>query len=196
MLLFSCNDKAVSEVSLDYDPDTIATMITTSATQLISDSGTTRYKLVAQKWLVFDQAKEPYWLFPEGLYLERFTPDFAIEATVEADSAWYYNAKNLWRLKKNVHVENMKGEQFDSDELFWDGENGKVYSEEFIEIKSGGTELKGYGFESNESMTNYRIFRPHDGKIPVTESTPGDSLQIIDDEETDVDMPASVETID
>ena len=45
----------------------------------------------------------------------------------------------------------------------------KVYSDKYIEIKRGDTELKGYGFESNQEMTEYRIFRPHDGRIPFRE---------------------------
>lgn len=177
MSLFSCKDKNDNLIAFAYDPDTVPTMVTTSVSQLISDSGITRYRIVADVWMVFDQAKEPYWYFPEGIYFEQFTPDFEIEATVEADTAWYYNTKDLWRLKKNVHVENRKGEQFDSEELFWDGKNGKVFSEAYIEIKSGLTELKGYGFESNQTMTDYRIFRPHDGKLPFSETTPADSIQ-------------------
>jgi hypothetical protein len=96
----SCKDKNENLVAFEYDPEVVPTMITERATQLISDSGVTRYKLVADRWLVFDKAKEPYSYFPEGIYLERFTPDFNIEATVEADTAWYYSVKGLWRLKK------------------------------------------------------------------------------------------------
>jgi LPS export ABC transporter protein LptC len=179
MLLFflSCKDKNEHLVAIAYDPEVVPTMITDSVTTLISDSGITRYKLVAEVWKVFDKAKEPYWYFPEGIYLERFTPDFNTEATVKADTAWYYSQKDLWKLIKNVHVENMEGEVFESEELYWDQKNGKVYSEKYIEIKRGVTEIKGYGFESNQSMNDYRIFRPHDGKLPFSDSTPADTLQ-------------------
>ena len=180
MLLFflSCRDKNENLVSFEYDPETVPTMITDTVTTLISDSGITRYKLVADVWKVFDKAKEPYWFFPEGIYLERFTPDFSIEATVTADTAWYYNDKELWKLKKNVHVENMKGELFDSEELYWDQKEERVYSDKYIEIKRGVTEIKGYGFESNQAMTDYRIFRPHDGKLPFSDEVERDTLRI------------------
>ena len=74
----------------------------------------------------------------------------------------------------------MQGEEFNSEELFWDMENGKVYSNTYIEIKRKESQLKGYGFESNEQMTDYRIFRPHDGKLPFVDkpSVPTDSLEI------------------
>lgn len=173
----SCKEKEQNLVSIAYDPEVVPTMITDTVTTLISDSGITRYKLMADVWKVFDKAKEPYWFFPEGIHLERFTPDFSIEATVTADSAWYYSSKDLWRLKKNVHIENMKGEVFDSDEVFWDQKQERVYSDKYIEIKRGVTEIRGYGFESNQAMTEYRIFRPHDGKLPFSDEVESDSLQ-------------------
>ncbi len=171
LFFFSCKDKNEGLVTFSYDPESVPTLITDSATQLVSDSGITRYKMVYDVWMVFDKAKEPYWYFPEGLYLERFTPDFEIEATVEADTAWYYTEQDLWKLIKNVHVENMQGEQFDSEELYWDQKNGRVYSDAYIEIQRGESQLKGYGFESNEHMTNYRIFRPRDAKLPFVEQS-------------------------
>lgn len=179
MLLFwtSCNKKEGDFVDIKFDPEITPTMSTESVVTFISDSGITRYKLIAQKWLVFDKAKDPYWYFPEGLYLERFDPSFNIEATIIADTAWNYTAKRLWRLKGNVHVRNMQGEEFRSDELFWDEKQEKVYSDKYIEIKRGDSELKGYGFESNQEMNEYRIFRPHDGKIPFKDNPqPNDSI--------------------
>jgi LPS export ABC transporter protein LptC len=172
MLLFwaSCNKKEVDFVDIKFDPEITPTMSTDTVVTFISDSGITRYKLIAQKWLVFDKAKDPYWYFPEGLYLERFDPSFNIEATIIADTAWNYTAKRLWRLKGNVHVRNMQGEEFRSDELFWDEKQQKVYSDKYIEIKRGDSELKGYGFESNQEMNEYRIFRPHDGRIPFKDN--------------------------
>lgn len=181
LLLVSCKDKSENLVSFDYDPEKVPTMVTDSVTTLISDSGITRYKLVADEWQVFSQAADPFWFFPKGLYLERFTPNLSIEATVEADSAWFFSDRDLWHLKKNVHVENMEGEVFDSEELFWDQKGERVYSDAYIIIKRGETEIKGYGFESNQAMTDYRIFRPHDGRLPFNDRPMEDSLQFMTD---------------
>lgn len=172
MLLFvgSCQNKTEDLVDIIFNPDIVPTMTTDSVVTLISDSGITRYKLIAKKWQVFDRAKEPYWFFPEGIYLERFDSLFHIEAVIYADTAWNYVNKRLWRLKGNVNAQNMKGEKFLSDELFWDQRKQRIYSDKFIEIQKGETELKGYGFESNQEMTEYRIFNPHEGRIPFNEN--------------------------
>ena len=171
MLFFytACTNKDKELVDIHYDPETTPSMNTDSVITLISDSGITRYKLETENWQVFDKAKDPYWYFPEGIYLERFDSLFQVEAKILADSAWNYTDKRLWRLKGNVDIRNMEGEMFLSDELFWDQKDQKVYSDKYIEIKRGETELKGYGFESNQEMTEYRIFRPHDGRIPFKE---------------------------
>lgn len=171
MLFFctACGNKEAETVDIQFDPEITPSMTTDSVITLISDSGITRYKLVTDNWQVFDKAKEPFWYFPEGIYLERFDSLFQVEAKILADSAWNYTDKRLWRLKGNVDIRNMEGEKFLSDELFWDQKEQRVYSDKYIQIKRGDTELKGYGFESNQEMTEYRIFRPHDGRIPFKE---------------------------
>ncbi|MGV8963970.1 MAG: LPS export ABC transporter periplasmic protein LptC [Candidatus Saccharimonadaceae bacterium] len=177
-LYTACGNKDVDLVDIKFDPETTPSMNTDSVTMLISDSGITRYKLVADNWKVFDKAKDPYWFFPQGIYLERFDSIFQVEAKIKADSAWNYTDKKLWRLKGHVDIRNMVGEAFLSDELFWDQKAKKVYSDKYIEIKRGETELKGYGFESNQEMTDYRIFKPHDGKIPFKEQE--ESMEILE----------------
>lgn len=171
MLLFgvSCKKSKNNILHFEYDPETTPTMITKDVTTLISDSGMTRFKLVADMWLVYDKAKEPYWFFPKGIYLERFDEDFSIEATVKADTAWSYRNKSLWQLKGNVEVQNVQGDHFASEELFLDEQNDRVYSDKYIEIRTIDSELKGYGFESNQKMTDYRILKPHDGRFPFQE---------------------------
>lgn len=173
--IVSCKEKEQDRADSQFDPEVTPSMITDSVVTLISDSGITRYKLITDTWHIFDKAKDPFWFFPEGLYLERFDENLDIEATILSDTAWNFTKRRLWKLKGNVEITNMAGDEFKSDELFWDQDSAKVYSDKYIEIKQGELELKGYGFESNQEMTNYRIFKPHDGKYPFVEQQ--DSLR-------------------
>lgn len=165
-LYTACSNKDKDLLDIRYDPETTPSMNTDSVTMLVSDSGITRYKIITDNWQIYDKAAEPYWFFPKGIYIEQFDSVFEVEAKIVADTAWRYTDKNLWRVKGNVDIRNRQGEMFMSDELFWDQQSQKVYSDKYIEIIRGETELKGYGFESNQEMTEYRIFRPHDGKLP------------------------------
>jgi LPS export ABC transporter protein LptC len=187
LFIVSCGKKKEKLLDITVDPETMPTMITDNVSTLISDSGITRYKLIADLWEVYDKAKEPFWYFPKGFYLERFNEDYFIEATVLADTAWNFNKKKLWRLKGHVNVKNIVGDEFKSDELFWDQNAKKVYSEKLIEIKkANGLYLQGYGFTSNQEMTSYQIERPHDSRIPLK-----------DDEETGAEAPLdSLQTLE
>jgi LPS export ABC transporter protein LptC len=198
LLLVSCKEKNENLVAFSYDPESVPSLVTDEGYQLVSDSGITRYKMVYDVWMVFDKAKEPYWFFPEGLYVEQFTPNFEIESIVQADTAWFYVDLNLLRLKKNVHVENLRGDVFDSDELYWDRDNGRVYSSAYIEVQQGDARLSGYGFESNQQMTDFRIFRPHDGRLPLVEqpdSTRVDSVETVQAETTGLVPVDPVESV-
>lgn len=182
LFLASCGKKQEDLVDVKFDPEITPSMVTDSVTTLISDSGMTRYKLIADTWQIFDKAKDPFWYFPEGIFLERFDENLETEATILADTAWNFTNKKLWRLKGNVEITNLEGDEFRSDELFWDQGTAKVYSDKYIEIKRGALELKGYGFESNQEMTDYRIFRPHDGKLPIEEDENPEQTVIIESE--------------
>ena len=189
-LYAACTSSDKELVDIKYDPETTPSMNTDSVITLISDSGITRYKVETDNWQMFGKSKDPFWYFPEGIYLERFDSLFQVEAKILADSAWNYTEKQLWRLKGNVDIRNMEGEMFLSDELFWDQKNRKVFSDKYIEIKRDETELKGYGFESNQEMTDYRIFRPHDGRIPFKEVD-----ESFEDLETDTMMTIESDTL-
>jgi hypothetical protein len=42
--------------------------------------------------------------------------------------------------------------------MFWDQDKEKIYSDKFIRIEQVDKVLTGYGFESNQQMTEYQIY--------------------------------------
>lgn len=177
--LFSCNQEVKEVVEVSSDPEKSYTMKATQVNTLISDSGITRYRVKAKEWLVFGNAKEPHSYFPEGIYVEKFDTTFHTEASIKADTAYYFDKKGLWRLIGNVEVESLQGERFNTSELFWDQKAEKVYSDKYIRIQQKEQIITGVGFESNQNMTRYRIFNSQ-GEFPVEEevapSAPADSV--------------------
>jgi LPS export ABC transporter protein LptC len=171
LLSASCSKEKKEVVEVAFDPEKSYTMRTTEMTTLISDtSGITRYRANAKEWLMFSKAAEPYWYFPEGLYLEKFDTLFQAEATVKSDTAYYYEKKDLWKLIGNVNIKNLEGEYFETSELYWDGAIEKVYSDKFIRIEQKEQVITGIGFESNQNMTKYKIFNST-GVFPVNEAS-------------------------
>lgn len=179
LLLFSsCSGRNKEMGEAITERDSLPVMDTKGVTTLISDSGITRYRINAEEWLVFDRKSPPYWAFEKGVYLEKFDSLFQIEASIEADTAYFYNKEELWKLTGNVHIQNLKGEKFDTELLYWDQRKQKVYSDKFIRIEQPDRIITGRGFDSNQQMTVYTINQP-EGIFYVDEedTVPVDTLQ-------------------
>ena len=182
MLLFcslaACNREVKEEVEIGFNPDSTYTMKAVDVVTLVSDSGITRYKVQTHEWYMFGEASEPYWYFPKKLHLEKFDSLFRVEASVDADTAYFYQHRKLWKLIGHVRVRSLQGEQFETSVLYWDQNLEKVYSDQFIRITKGEFVNTGQGFESNQALTQYRIFNSaaeipfEDHSIDSTDTAP------------------------
>ena len=162
----SCTQETKIDVADKISPKNMPSMVTHNVNTLISDSGVTQYKIVAPVWYVYDEVDTPYWVFPEGLYLQKFDRKFNVEATVAADTATFYRMQKLWKLEGNVEMTKAPKDLFLSPRVFWDQRRQKLYSDTFIHIENATHVLEGTGFESNERLTKYRILHPT-GIFPV-----------------------------
>lgn len=162
----SCTEESKIDVAKSLHPEKMPSMVTHNVNTLISDSGVTQYKIVAPSWYVYDEVDTPYWLFPEGLYLQKFDRDFNVVATVAADSARFLRMLKLWKLEGNVEMTKAPSDLFLSPRVFWDQRRQKIYSDTFMHIENATHVIEGTGFESNERLTKYRILHPT-GIFPV-----------------------------
>lgn len=160
LLILGKKDKENKIVAADYDPETTPTMYTADATSYVSDSGYTRYYIETTQWYIFDEAKEPNWKFPEGLYGEKFDDNMSVIATFECDSAVYLSSSKLWELIGNVRINNELGDRFLTQHMFWNTGDHKMYSDSFIHIEKSDRIIEGYGFVSDERISDYVVNRP------------------------------------
>jgi LPS export ABC transporter protein LptC len=168
ILFFSCGRDSIVQSPQTDSRDQIPALITDSVNTLISDSGITRYRINAPKWLIFDRTNPPYQEFPEGIYLEQFDANLSVLASLKADYAYYDESSQIWVLKGNVHALNRKGEQFDTPNLNWNQKTHRVYSDSVIHITREKSIITGIGFDSNEEMSQYTILNPT-GMFPIDE---------------------------
>lgn len=177
LLLSSCsgNKKVLGKAITERD--SLPIMDTRGVTTLVSDSGITRYRINTELWQMFDRKDPSYWAFEKGIYLEKFDSLLQVEASIESDTAYFYDKKKLWKLMGNVHVQNLKGEKFDTELLYWDQNQKKVYSDKRVRIEQPDQIIYAWGFESNEQMTKYKFFKT-DGIFYVDEQQqPDDTLK-------------------
>lgn len=174
VFLPSCGNKK-QDVAVVNGSDSLPDMRTLGVTTLISDSGLIRYKIITEEWLVYSEIDPPFWAFEKGIYLEKFDTLFHVDANIEADTAYYYEQKDLWELRGNVHIRSQRGDKFDTELMFWDQKKEKLYSDRFIRIEQEDKILTGYGFESNQEMTEYQIYN-NTGIFTVEDTAPADTV--------------------
>lgn len=176
LLSGSCSGGRQETVEVAFDPEQTYTMKTTNVSTLVSDSGITRYRANAKEWLVFGKANDPYWYFPEGIYLEQFDTLFQVKASIKADTAYYYEKQELWKGVGNVEMQSLDNEYFTTSLIFWDQKSQRIYSDQYIRIEQQDKVITGVGFESNQSMTEYKIFNTT-GIFPMNEM-PADTTNV------------------
>lgn len=168
--------------------ETTPTVSTADVSTFVSDSGYTRYHITSDRWDMYEDAAQPYWLFPTGLFLEQYDDNMKRAASIVCDSARFLSQRRLWQLDGNVVMVNTLRDTFLTQQLFWDQLSRKVYSDSFIHIVKAGRVLEGYGFNSNENMTSYSITNPS-AIIPVERTATQASAA-----PPDTSAPATVET--
>lgn len=175
----SCGGRKQALGEAIVERDSLPMMKSVGVNTLVSDSGVTRYRIKTEEWLVYDRKKPSYWAFEKGVYVEQFDSILTVEASIKADTAYYYDKDRLWKLIGHVQIQNRKGERFKTELLFWNEMTQRVYSDKKIQIEQPDKIIYAHGFESNQEMTNYTLHNV-DGVFYVDESkevTPSDTVK-------------------
>jgi len=107
--------------------------------------------------------------FPNGVYMEFFDESGKLESTLQANHAFFFKKDNQWRGRGNVEVKNVeKSEQLNTEELFWNPKEKKIFTEKFVTIRQQGDVIYGEGLEANQDLTDYIIKKPA-GEFEVKE---------------------------
>ena len=165
----SCGNKDRQLGAAVTNRDSTSVVTTRGVDMLISENGIIRYHVIAEEWKIFDKMDPPFYSMEQGVLLEILDSVMQVESMLVADTAYYLNNTKIWHLISNVHAENVKHEEFDTQELFINNGSNRMYSDSLIHIKQEKQILVGHGFESNTSLTEYTI-RKTEGVFPITES--------------------------
>lgn len=153
----ACNEVHEHTASAINPEDSVSMMTSYGVKILISDSGVIKYRVITERWEVNSVRQPSRWEFMKGVFFEQFDEKFQVQAYVQADTAWYYDQQNLWKLRGRVYVRNINGLIYTSEELFWDGRRHELYSNVFSRVVTPERIIEGTCFRSNESMTRYSV---------------------------------------
>lgn len=135
-----------------------------------SDSAVVRSEIRAAKQLEFSNGNIE---FPEGIDIQFFEVDGTLSTTMKADKGYYLKTENLYKGIGNVQVNNiLKDQRLQSEELYWNPSEKKIYTETFVTIQEKQTLFNGTGMEADESFSKYKLKKVRDSRTVL----PGEGI--------------------
>ncbi|HEY6906085.1 MAG TPA: LPS export ABC transporter periplasmic protein LptC [Ignavibacteriaceae bacterium] len=164
-----CGEQKVKpNVNPDINEGEIPAQESWDAKVIFSDSGKTTAILYAGHLRVFAESKET--LLDSGVTVDFYNPGEVKTTTLTSKRGRVEDeTKNLYAMDSVVAVSD-SGVTIKTDELMWRNKDAKIVSDKFVTIITSKEKIQGYGFESNQSLTNYVIYN-------ITYTARADSLQ-------------------
>lgn len=152
-----------------------------------SRNSKTEYRMQAPLLERYDSdPKDSYDLFPKGLNVYGYNEEGLLETSIVSDEAKHTikDGEEMWSAYGNVVVRNfIKGEQMETDTIFWDQKEEKIYTHCYVKLFSPQGLMQGIGMESDEMARNAVLLNPFDGYAVInndsTEVTYVDSVNFI-----------------
>jgi LPS export ABC transporter protein LptC len=154
--LSSCS-KDKSAVKIDTNAEEVPSLTAEGFEMLASDSSVIRFKLLTPLFIRHKNEKDPYTEFPKGVKIEKYDANMKVVSSITCLYAKNFDSDDRWEAKNKVVAINYKGDTLKTEYLVWDTNQGKIYSDRFVEIIQKDQTYTGVGFESNQDFSEYHI---------------------------------------
>ena len=133
---------------------------------LYSDSAVVRIKITGPKLLSHIEKDNPFDEFPEGIKLDFFDALQQPSSVLTGKYALRFPLKNQVIIRDSCVWQSITQEKLEAFELIWDENLQKVYSNKLVIITTPTEKIWGYGFETNQDFTRWKINKPQ-GRLAV-----------------------------
>lgn len=129
----------------------------------------------------FENDSLSYELFPKGIAVYGYTEEGKLETQIIADNAKHLKFKDgreTWSAFGNVVVTNLINQEImETDTLYWDQKNEKIYTHCYVRLYSPDGFMQGYGMQSDQRARDTELFNPFNNYAIMTQ----DSTQVVID---------------
>jgi LPS export ABC transporter protein LptC len=159
VVLFSCtNDpKLVQEFVIDKQ---LPIEQIKGAELLHTENGKVKVRLVSTSIERF-QDIQPALIFPDHLEVYFYNDSLELQSTLIADYASIDEEKKIMLAQNNVILISRDDKKLETDELIWDENKNKIYTDKKVKITTGKEVIYGEGFTSTTDFKQYSITKIH-----------------------------------
>ena len=119
-----------------------------------TENGIVKLRAEAPRMEKYEKDTLDYELFPEGFFVYGFDETGKLETEIVADNARHMkfeDGRETWEAFGNVVVKNLINQEvMETDTLYWDQENERIYTHCYVRMYSPDGFAQGYGTESDQ----------------------------------------------
>ena len=172
-VVYSCKGKLAEAESINIKETPVQIVDDMFIVQ--SKNGKMQMRAQAPLMEKYERDSLKFELFPEGFFVYGYTEEGLLETEIVADNAKHMkhdNGEESWSAFGNVVVKNLiKQEVMETDTLYWDQKNEKIYTNCYVRMYSPQGFMQGYGMESDQRARNSIIFKPFNSYGIVVQDT-------------------------
>ena len=173
-VVFSCKGKLGEAAALDLSETPVQVVENMFVVQ--TENSGLQMRAEAPLMEKYEKDTVSYELFPKGFFVYGYTEEGLLETNITSDNARhlkYKDGRESWEAFGNVVVRNLiKQETMETDTLYWDQKNEKIFTDCYVKMYSPQGFMQGYGMESDQRARDSRIFNPFNSYgIVVQDST-------------------------
>ena len=164
-VVYSCKSKI--HQADDIDLSAYPVQVVNDMFVVQSENGLLQMRMEADLMERYQNDSVSYEIFPEGFAVYGYNEEGLLETEITSDNARHEkfdkNDVETWAAFGNVVVKNViNKERMETDTLYWDRKNEKIYTDCYVKMFSPKGFMQGYGMESDQRARNSIIFNPFD----------------------------------
>jgi len=178
-----CSCTAKTEVSEQIDMSSVPSQTGDSIFATQSVNGDITFRMEAPRMEKYETDTSSYEIFPSGFDVYTYKGK-DLETHIHSKQAKHTDIKNKeekWEVFGDVVIINhLNGQKMETDTLYWDRYNHRIFTHRFVKMSSPQGFMQGYGMESDEMARNAQILKPFDSYSRLVEdSTYVDTVNFI-----------------
>jgi LPS export ABC transporter protein LptC len=156
MIFSSCSSKRVKPlVDLNLKIEELPSQESWNSIITFSDSGKTKAILWAGHLQKYDEKRETF--MDQNVKVDFYDPNEIHTSTLKSKKGRVDEAtNNLFAIDSVVVFSDSV--TIKTDEMMWRNKDRKIVSDKFVKVISPTETIEGYGFESDQSLSNYVIY--------------------------------------
>lgn len=163
-VLYSCKSDLgeARKINLDETPMQVVEGIF----HIQSENGMMQLRVESPRMERYANDSVSYELFPDGFNVFVYNEEGLLETEITSLQARHTDSDSdgeTWEAFGDVVVSNIiKGERLETDTLYWDRDNERIYTDCYVKMFSPDGFMQGYGIESDQRARHSKILRPFD----------------------------------